>query len=202
MHACRLMLIVISRSSIVLFSLLMHFLIVRLIHCLFFFLKIRRPPRSTRPDTLFPYPPLFRAEGSEADRFPKYLRLGDARLELSYRFEPGAPDDGVTLAVPLHLLGALDAARLDWLVPGLVEDKASALIRSLPKALRRNYVPAPDFARAFVQAWPQPSADSLAGELARFLSRVTGRSEEHTSELQSLMRISYAVFCLKKKKKQ
>ena len=50
---------------------------------------------------------------------------------------------------------ALDAARLSWLVPGLVEEKAAALIRSLPKALRRNYVPAPDFARAFVQAHPQ-----------------------------------------------
>ena len=122
----------------------------------------------------WPLSELLPGEGSEADRFPKFLRLCDARLALSYRFEPGAADDGVTLALPLHLLGALDAARLDWLVPGLVEDKASALIRSLPKALRRNCVPAPDFARAFVQALPQPTADSLGSELARFLSRITG----------------------------
>ncbi|PKM08732.1 MAG: ATP-dependent RNA helicase HrpA [Gammaproteobacteria bacterium HGW-Gammaproteobacteria-4] len=134
----------------------------------------RKLPPAQRKNLEWPLSELLPGEGSEADRFPRFLRLGDTRLALSYRFEPGAADDGVTLELPLHLLGALDGARLDWLVPGLVEDKASALIRSLPKALRRNYVPAPDFARAFAQAWPQPSADSLGGELARFLGRVTG----------------------------
>ena len=117
---------------------------------------------------------LLPGEGSDVDRFPKYLSLGDARLALHYHFSPGAADDGVTLDVPLHLLNALDPARLEWLVPGLVEEKATELIRGLPKAQRRNYVPAPDFARAFAQAFPVPSADGLLGELARFLSRVTG----------------------------
>jgi ATP-dependent helicase HrpA len=117
---------------------------------------------------------LLPGEGSEADRFPKYFALGDVRLALHYRFEPGAEDDGVTLDVPLHLLGALDAARLSWLVPGLVEEKAAALIRGLPKALRRNYVPAPDFARAFVEAHRDPEGDAIAGTLARFLTRATG----------------------------
>ncbi len=117
---------------------------------------------------------LLPGEGSEQDRYPKYLALGDARLALHYRFEPGSEDDGVTLDVPLHLLNALDPARLSWLAPGFVADKASALIRSLPKAMRRNYVPAPDFGRAFFEAWPQPSADDIRGELARFLSKATG----------------------------
>ena len=117
---------------------------------------------------------LLPTEGGDAERFPKYLPLRDARLALHYHFSPGAEDDGVTLDVPLHLLNALDPARLEWLVPGLVQDKAAALIRSLPKALRRSYVPAPDFARAFAEAFPAPSADSLRGELARFLTRVTG----------------------------
>ncbi len=117
---------------------------------------------------------LLPGEGSDADRFPKYFALGDARLALHYRFEPGAEDDGVTLDVPIHLLNALDPVRLGWLVPGLVEEKAAALIRSLPKALRRNYVPAPDFARAFFEAHPKPGADALAGTLARFLSKATG----------------------------
>jgi ATP-dependent helicase HrpA len=111
---------------------------------------------------------------SDASLFPRYLALGDARLALRYRFEPGAADDGMTVAVPLHLLNALDLARLSWLAPGFVADKATALIRTLPKALRRNFVPAPDFARAFAEAWPQPSADSIEGELARFLQRTTG----------------------------
>ncbi len=117
---------------------------------------------------------LLPGEGSEQERYPNYLALGDARLALHYRFEPGAEDDGVTLDVPLHLLGALDAARLSWLAPGFVADKAAALIRSLPKAMRRNYVPAPDFGRAFFEAFPQASADDIRGELARFLSKATG----------------------------
>ena len=122
----------------------------------------------------WPLVELLPGEGSDADRFPKYLALGDARLELHYHFQPGADDDGVSLRVPLHLLRALDAARLSWLVPGLHDEKATALIRGLPKALRRNFVPAPDFARAFAEAWPMASADSLPGELARFLARATG----------------------------
>ncbi|HEU0153297.1 MAG TPA: DUF3418 domain-containing protein [Arenimonas sp.] len=117
---------------------------------------------------------LLPGEGSEAERFPKYFPLGDARLALHYRFEPGHAEDGVTLDLPLHLLMAVDPARLGWLVPGLVEEKATALIRGLPKALRRNYVPAPDFARAFAEAHPRPEADSLPGSLARFLTRATG----------------------------
>ncbi len=117
---------------------------------------------------------LLPAEGSEEDRFPAYFALGDARLPLHYRFEPGASDDGVTLEVPLHLLNALDAARLSWLAPGFVAEKAAGLIRTLPKAMRRNYVPAPDFGRAFFEAYPQASADDMRGELARFLTRATG----------------------------
>ncbi|MBL8256201.1 MAG: ATP-dependent RNA helicase HrpA [Pseudoxanthomonas mexicana] len=117
---------------------------------------------------------LLPGEGSEEDRYPKYFALGDARLPLHYRFEPGAVDDGVTLEVPLHLLNALDPTRLSWLAPGFVADKAVGLIRSLPKAMRRNYVPAPDFARAFFEAFAKPTADDIRGELARFLSRATG----------------------------
>ena len=122
----------------------------------------------------WPLAELLPGEGSEAERFPKYFPIGDTRLALHYRFEPGHAEDGVTLDVPLHLLMALDATRLGWLVPGLVEEKATALIRGLPKAQRRNYVPAPDFARAFAQAYPKPEGDSLAGTLARFLTKTTG----------------------------
>jgi ATP-dependent helicase HrpA len=117
---------------------------------------------------------LLPGEGSEADRYPKYFALGDARLPLQYKFEPGAEDDGVTLEIPLHLLNALDSTRLSWLAPGFVAEKAAGLIRSLPKAQRRNFVPAPDFGRAFYEAHRKPSADDLRGELAHFLSKATG----------------------------
>jgi len=117
---------------------------------------------------------LLLSDGSDADRFPAFIALGDARLAVRYRFEPGAPDDGMIVVVPLHLLNALDAARLSWLAPGFVEDKAAAMIRSLPKALRRNFVPAPDFARAFAHAHGANEPDVIAGALARFLKRMTG----------------------------
>jgi ATP-dependent helicase HrpA len=134
----------------------------------------KRAPAAERQALEWPLAELLPGEGSERDRFPKHLALGDVRLAIHYRFEPGAVDDGATLMVPLHLLNALDEPRLSWLVPGLQEDKATALIRGLPKALRRNVVPAPDFARAFCEAYPTPSGDRLVGELARFLSRATG----------------------------
>ena len=114
------------------------------------------------------------ADQSDAARFPAFIPLGDARLAVQYRFEPGALDDGMTVAVPLHLLNALDGARLSWLAPGFIEDKAAALIKSLPKALRRNFVPAPEFARAFAEAHPQPEADAIESSLARFLRKLSG----------------------------
>ena len=114
------------------------------------------------------------ADEADADRFPKVLAVGNARLEVSYRFEPGAVDDGMTVRVPLHLLNALDPARLSWLAPGFVEDRAAALIRGLPKALRRNFVPVPDFARAFAETHRLADADAFTGALARFLKRLTG----------------------------
>src|SRR6185437_7037940 len=78
-----------------------------------------------------------------------------------------------TLRVPLPLLNAIPAARCEWLVPGLLQDKVAALIRSLPKAQRRNFVPAPEFARAFMEAEATRDAP-LNNVLAAFLKRITG----------------------------
>jgi len=95
------------------------------------------------------------------------------RYRLEYRFVPGDEADGVTLHLPLAMLNALPAARCEWLVPGLLGEKVAELIRGLPKALRRNFVPAPDFARAFIEAEP-PRDEPLAKALATFLKRATG----------------------------
>lgn len=108
-----------------------------------------------------------------ADRYPEQLSVGDLRLPLQYHFEPGHPDDGVSLQVPLAALNQLRSEPLEWLVPGLVEEKVTALIRGLPKALRRNFVPAPDFARAALDAI-SPADGSLADALRRQLHRMTG----------------------------
>ena len=135
---------------------------------------------------------------SDAVRFPPYLALGNVRLAVKYRFEPGASDDGMTLAVPLHLLNALDPVRLTWLAPGFVLDKAAALIKTLPKTIRRNFVPAPDFARAFHEANQQPSADTITGELARFLHKLggvaVGATDFDESALEPHLRMNLRLF--------
>ena len=66
------------------------------------------------------------ARARTANAFPRILALGDVRLAVRYRFEPGAIDDGMTVAVPLHLLNALDPVQLSWLAPGFIADKAAA----------------------------------------------------------------------------
>jgi len=133
-----------------------------------------RQPLQARQALEWSREDLLMGAGADAVRFPAYLAVGEARLAVRYRFEPGAPDDGMTVSVPLHLLNALDPVRLSWLAPGFVADKAAALIRGLPKALRRNFVPAPDFARAFAEAHGRDEPDAFTGTLARFLKRMTG----------------------------
>ena len=134
----------------------------------------RKAPDAAKQALVWNRDDLLVADGVDADLFPAFIALGEARLAVAYRFEPGAVDDGMTVSVPLHLLNAIDPVRLSWLAPGFVEDKAAALIRSLPKALRRNFVPAPDFARAFAEAWRGGDADAFTGTLARFLGKLTG----------------------------
>jgi ATP-dependent helicase HrpA len=109
----------------------------------------------------------------DAGAFPEAMEVGNQRLAFDYRFIPGDEADGVTLRVPLPLLNAVPAARCEWLVPGLLQDKIAALIRSLPKAQRRNFVPAPEFARAFIEA-ETPRDEPLSVALAAFLKRITG----------------------------
>ena len=111
--------------------------------------------------------------GLRASDFPSTLEFAGHELKLEYRFVPGDAADGVTLHVPLAFVNAVSATRCEWLVPGLLPDKVTELIRGLPKALRRNFVPAPDFARAFVAA-ELPREQALTEALAQYLLRVTG----------------------------
>ncbi|HTO18398.1 MAG TPA: ATP-dependent RNA helicase HrpA [Pseudomonas sp.] len=105
--------------------------------------------------------------------YPDHLRLGELQLPLTYHFEPGHPRDGVTLRVPAPLLPQLPAERLEWLVPGLLEARAIELVRNLPKAMRKNFVPVPDFVRAALAKLPFAEG-SLPESLGRELQRMTG----------------------------
>ena len=89
------------------------------------------------------------AEGITTDYFPKTLRMAGTDMAVTYHFEPGAPRDGVTLAVPLFALNQIDPARCDWLVPGMVKEKVQSLLKSLPQKLRRHCVPLTDYAAGF-----------------------------------------------------
>ena len=104
---------------------------------------------------------------------PAQWRQGPLTLPLAYRFEPGAPDDGVTVEVPLTALNRVRPDGFDWQVPALREELVTALVRSLPKPLRRLFVPAPDAARA-VLARLEPGEEPLVEALARELTRLGG----------------------------
>jgi ATP-dependent helicase HrpA len=107
------------------------------------------------------------------DDAPDTWVAGDLELPVSYRFEPGAEDDGVTVHIPVDVLGRLGGGEFGWQVPALREELVTALIRSLPKDLRRNFVPVPDTARA-VLANLTPGQEPLLDGVQRELQRRTG----------------------------
>lgn len=130
--------------------------------------------RHQTPDLLtFSRDDLLRADDTaDVDR-PDVWRTGDVALPLTYRFEPGAADDGVTVHVPIDVLASLGSDEFAWQVPALREELVTALIRSLPKELRRNFVPAPDTARAVLAAI-DPEQEPLLTALQRELRRRSG----------------------------
>ncbi|MEU7567390.1 ATP-dependent RNA helicase HrpA [Streptomyces fradiae] len=105
--------------------------------------------------------------------YPDAWRQGPLKFRVTYQFEPGADADGVTVHVPLQVLNQVVDEGFDWQIPGLREEVVTELIRSLPKPIRRNYVPAPNFAQRFLAA-AAPSAEPLTTVLARELRRMVG----------------------------
>ncbi len=110
------------------------------------------------------------AEGITADLFPATLQVGSHDYPLAYRFEPGHPLDGVTLTLPLMALGQLDDDVLSWLVPGMVRDKVTALLRGLPQRIRRHFVPLPQAVTRFL-SMAQPGDGALETCLRRFVDQ-------------------------------
>jgi ATP-dependent helicase HrpA len=105
--------------------------------------------------------------------YPDTWPVGDTALALSYECDPASASDGITVGVPLPLLDRLEAAGFDWQIPGWREELVTALIRSLPKSLRRSLIPAADYARAFLSR-ATPSDGRLLEVLARELTRISG----------------------------
>ena len=113
--------------------------------------------------------------------FPDRMDVAGQSFPLHYQFEPGQESDGVTLTVPLELLNTLDAGRLQWLVPGLLRDKLIALIKQLPKPLRRSLTPAPAFADALLEKLVDVTDQPLLKATATALSQLTGMEVKETS---------------------
>ncbi|NJQ03560.1 ATP-dependent RNA helicase HrpA [Streptomyces zingiberis] len=114
-----------------------------------------------------------RAEGVSKDDYPDSWRQRNLKFRVTYQFEPGADADGVTVHIPLQVLNQVTPEGFDWQIPGLREELVTELIRSLPKPVRRNYVPAPNFARRFL-ATAVPGQEPLTAALGRELRRMVG----------------------------
>ncbi|GAA1499148.1 ATP-dependent RNA helicase HrpA [Paeniglutamicibacter kerguelensis] len=134
--------------------------------------------------TLLDFDPeaLLLADAQELDEtaFPRTWRHGSLDLDLAYEYNPAAKageSDGVSVRVPVLFLNQLDPVRFRWLIPGLRVELVTALIKSLPKVIRKNFVPAPDVARLAVAALEKdfnPETDDLAESLELVLRRLKG----------------------------
>ncbi|MEU6161853.1 ATP-dependent RNA helicase HrpA [Streptomyces sp. NPDC047130] len=107
------------------------------------------------------------------DDYPDSWRQGPLKFRVTYQFEPGADADGVTVHIPLQVLNQVTDEGFDWQIPGLREELVTELIRSLPKPIRRNYVPAPNFAQRFLGV-ATPGPEPLDVAMARELNRMVG----------------------------
>ena len=128
--------------------------------------------------------------------FPNFWHQGNLKLKLTYQFEPGTDSDGVTVHIPLPLLNQVEMTGFDWQIPGLREELVIALIKSLPKSYRRNFVPAPNYAQAFLgRAVPleKPLLDTLIYELRRMTGVTVEAEHWHWEQIPSHLKMTFRV---------
>ena len=113
------------------------------------------------------------SEEIDASEFPDAINMGKMQFPLEYHLEPGAEEDGVTVSIPQESLNQLSPQRLGWLVPGLLEEKVAAMIKALPKAVRRMLVPAPETAKQVVSKL-EFGKGSFEETVAEMLSQISG----------------------------
>ncbi|MHB1145834.1 MAG: ATP-dependent RNA helicase HrpA [Thiobacillus sp.] len=133
--------------------------------------------------------------GADHALFPETMLVDSVACKLKYRFEPGHALDGVTLHLPLYLLNRIEPAQVDWLVPGLIREKLTALLKFLPKATRRPLIPLPDTVTAFLSV-AKPGEQTLTAALAAFIHRKTGADihpDEWKGELPAHLMMNLSV---------
>ena len=128
--------------------------------------------------------------------FPNLWHQGNLKLKLTYQFEPGTDADGVTVHIPLPLLNQVEMTGFDWQIPGLREELVIALIKSLPKSYRRNFVPAPNYAQSFLsRAEPleKPLLDTLIYELRRMTGVTVEAEHWNWEQIPSHLKMTFRV---------
>ena len=128
--------------------------------------------------------------------FPNFWHQGNLKLKLTYQFEPGTDADGVTVHIPLPLLNQVEMTGFDWQIPGLREELVIALIKSLPKSYRRNFVPVPNYAQAFLgRAVPleKPLLDTLIYELRRMTGATVEAEHWNWEQIPSHLKMTFRV---------
>ncbi len=137
------------------------------------------------------------AEQVSAEDYPPVWRQGGLELAVTYQFEPGAAADGVTVHVPVQVLNQVEDEGFDWQVPGLRAELATALLKSLPKATRRHFVPTPDHAAAALADAQPGGGRRLVDEMTRVLHARTGirvpSGEWDVSRVPDHLRITFSV---------
>ncbi|MFE6130483.1 ATP-dependent RNA helicase HrpA [Streptomyces sp. NPDC056437] len=137
-----------------------------------------------------------KAAGVTKDDYPDSWRQGPLKFRVTYQFEPGADADGVTVHIPLQVLNQVTDEGFDWQIPGLREEVVIELIRSLPKPVRRHYVPAPNYAKAFLErAVPlqEPLPVTLARELKRMVGVPVGAEDFDLTRVPDHLKITFRI---------
>jgi ATP-dependent helicase HrpA len=126
--------------------------------------------------------------------YPNFWYQNSVKLKLSYQFEPGEDSDGVTVHIPLPVLNQIEPVGFDWQIPGLRHELVVSLIKSLPKTLRKNFVPAPNYADAFlarVTPMETPLLDALEKELRRMTGVEILREEWNFAQIPEHLKVTF-----------
>lgn len=163
------------------------------------FEKWRRDAEQKNPDCLLLKEELLKRKADVPTQmdFPDKLAMASAKLNLSYKHNAQDQADGVSVDVPIALLPQMNDAQLEWMVPGLVREKCVQLIKSLPKNLRKHFVPVPDFVDAFLRTDPVKDK-SLRVQLAEYLRQRSGikiqEDQFDDEDLDSFLRFNIRVY--------
>ncbi|MCM2680649.1 ATP-dependent RNA helicase HrpA [Echinimonas agarilytica] len=129
-------------------------------------------------------------------QYPRQWEFGNVSLRMEYQFEPGQENDGVAIRVPLSLLNQVEERAFDWHIPALREELITAMIKGLPKALRKQFVPAPDYARRVMDEISEERGDFIS-EVTRALRKFSGQPLDESmweqKELPEHLRMKFVV---------